>query len=63
MATVGIEAARGGNGADSAGSNGLRVQPTFCPVDVASPFETVEWERRSAKIADENGQLLFEQQF
>ena len=61
MATVGIEAARGGNGADSAGSNGLRVQPTFCPVDVASPFETVEWERRSAKIADENGQLLFEQ--
>ena len=29
--------------------------------DVADPFETMEWELRSAAIKDENGEVLFEQ--
>ncbi|HJN65109.1 MAG TPA: vitamin B12-dependent ribonucleotide reductase [Pirellulales bacterium] len=40
---------------------GLRVEPVFCPPEVADPFETVEWEQRSAQIKGENGELLFEQ--
>ncbi len=41
--------------------SGLRIDPTFCPVDVASPFDTVTWDRRTAAIRDESGQVLFEQ--
>ncbi len=40
---------------------GLKVAPTFCPTDVASPFDTTAWELRSAAIKDENGKALFEQ--
>ncbi|MEM9586995.1 MAG: vitamin B12-dependent ribonucleotide reductase, partial [Planctomycetota bacterium] len=39
---------------------GLKIETTFCPEDV-SPFETAEWEVRSAAIKDENGNVLFEQ--
>lgn len=42
--------------------NGLRIDPTFCPTSAEDPFETVQWERRSAAIKDENGDVLFEQQ-
>ena len=42
-------------------SAGLKVEATFCPTDVADPFDTVEWEKRSAQIKDESGGLLFEQ--
>ena len=41
--------------------SGLTFDPTFCPADVADPFDTVEWEKRSASIKDENGGVLFEQ--
>lgn len=40
---------------------GMKMEPTFCPVDVADPFDTVQWELRSAAIKDENGGVLFEQ--
>ena len=40
---------------------GLRFKPVFCPADVLDPFETTEWELRSAAIKDEQGNLLFEQ--
>ena len=40
---------------------GLEVEPTFCPVEVDSPFDTTEWELRTAAIKGENGQVLFEQ--
>jgi ribonucleoside-diphosphate reductase alpha chain len=40
---------------------GLQVPPTFCPTDVDSPFDTTEWELRTAAIKGENGQVLFEQ--
>ncbi|MEZ6099048.1 MAG: vitamin B12-dependent ribonucleotide reductase [Pirellulaceae bacterium] len=40
---------------------GLRVAGTFCPEQVADPFDTVNWEQRSATIKDENGKPLFEQ--
>ena len=41
--------------------NGLSFEPYFCPVDVADPFDTVAWEKRSAEIKGESGELLFEQ--
>jgi ribonucleoside-diphosphate reductase alpha chain len=40
---------------------GIKIHPQFCPADVSDPFDTVEWERRTAIIKDENGQVLFEQ--
>lgn len=64
MATV--EMGRGGQkkskrtGKLNAGRAGLQVQAKFCPTDV-EPFDTVEWEVRSAAIKDESGKALFEQ--
>jgi len=39
---------------------GLQVGARFCPPDT-DPFETCEWEIRSAAIKDESGKALFEQ--
>ncbi|MGV3486570.1 MAG: vitamin B12-dependent ribonucleotide reductase [Planctomycetaceae bacterium] len=43
------------------GESGLRIEAEFCPDDGASPFDTVQWELRSASIKDESGKALFEQ--
>ncbi len=40
---------------------GLTVEPVFCPTDVADPFDTTEWDLRTAAIKDESGGVLFEQ--
>src|SRR5271157_4804501 len=40
---------------------GMTISPTFCPVDVSEPFDTVEWETRTAAIKGEGGEVLFEQ--
>ena len=48
------------NGRASDAGNGMRVEPYFCPPET-DPFETVEWEPRTAQIKDENGDVLFEQ--
>ncbi len=40
---------------------GLKVPATFCPADVADPFDTVAWDLRTAAIKDESGGVLFEQ--
>jgi ribonucleoside-diphosphate reductase alpha chain len=42
-------------------AKGLVVEPIFCPRDVADPFDTVEYEVRTAAIKGENGEVLFEQ--
>ena len=42
-------------------SKGLRIDPVFCPTDIADPFDTVAWELRSATIKDESGKAMFEQ--
>jgi ribonucleoside-diphosphate reductase alpha chain len=42
-------------------AGGLSVSPLFCPENVADPFETVEWDLRTAVIKDETGEALFEQ--
>lgn len=39
---------------------GLQIGNRFCPPDTG-PFDTVEWEVRSAAIKDESGKALFEQ--
>lgn len=39
---------------------GLRFEPYFCPADT-DPYSTVQWEKRTAQIKDENGGILFEQ--
>ena len=41
-------------------ATGLRIDPYFCPV-ASDPFDTVEWDYRTAAIKDENGKVLFEQ--
>ncbi len=48
------------NGSQSA-VGGMRITPQFCPADAADPFDTVEWESRSAAIKGEDGEVLFEQ--
>ncbi len=42
-------------------TSGLKVESTFCPDDGQTPFETVNWQLRSAAIKDESGRALFEQ--
>ena len=39
----------------------LKIDRSFCPEDGRTPFETVQWEMRSAAIKDESGNALFEQ--
>ncbi|MFN9346385.1 MAG: vitamin B12-dependent ribonucleotide reductase [Planctomycetota bacterium] len=41
--------------------NGLKIESRFCPSSVSDPFETTDWQTRSAAIKDENGKVLFEQ--
>ncbi len=38
----------------------MRIDPYFCPI-ASDPFDTVEWDYRTAAIKDENGKVLFEQ--
>ena len=40
---------------------GLKIESVFCPEDVASPFDTVEWDVRTASIKGEGGDVVFEQ--
>jgi len=40
---------------------GVVVDPVFCPTDAVDPFDTVEWENRTAAIKGEDGKVLFEQ--
>ncbi len=39
----------------------IGVESVFCPTDVADPFDTVEWDLRTAAIKGESGEVLFEQ--
>ena len=41
--------------------SGLKIESRFCPSSVSDPFETTQWQTRSAAIKDENGKVLFEQ--
>ncbi|HTI51631.1 MAG TPA: vitamin B12-dependent ribonucleotide reductase, partial [Planctomycetaceae bacterium] len=38
----------------------MKIPAYFCPEGV-DPFDTVQWDQRSAQIKDENGKVLFEQ--
>jgi ribonucleoside-diphosphate reductase alpha chain len=38
----------------------MKITPQFCPPGV-DPFDTVEWDKRTAQIKDESGGVLFEQ--
>ena len=60
MAGVNVSQKAAGQAAE-AGKSGLQIEQRFCPQDVADPFDTVEWELRSAQIKDEGGETLFEQ--
>ena len=46
---------------DAESRRGLTIASTFCPAEVADPFETVKWDRRTAAIKDESGGIFFEQ--
>lgn len=41
---------------------GIRIAEFFCGPAVSDPFDTVEWDYRTAAIKDENGSVLFEQE-
>jgi ribonucleoside-diphosphate reductase alpha chain len=61
-ANVGNAAAsRRGRTGGKLSAPGMRVDATFCPAEVADPFDTVTWEMRKATIKDESGKPLFEQ--
>ena len=44
-----------------AGRQPLSIPATFCPTDAATPFDTTEWDLRTAAIKGEDGKVLFEQ--
>ena len=44
-------AGRNGHGSNN---TGLNIETAFCPPDVADPFETVEWDLRTAAIKGES---------
>ena len=50
-----------GNKAAETANRGLAIEPVFCPADVEDPFDTVQWESRTAAIKGEGGEVLFEQ--
>ena len=50
----------GRNNGDHSEATAMKVLPYFCPTET-DPFDTVEWEPRTAQIKDESGQVLFEQ--
>src|SRR2546423_5487778 len=48
-------------GGDKTRPAGLRFKRVFSDATV-SPFEQVEWDRRTAKITDDGGKVIFEQE-
>ncbi|MEO6872099.1 MAG: hypothetical protein ABI233_07750, partial [Chthoniobacterales bacterium] len=42
-------------------SRGLRFERVFSNAD-ASPFDEVEWDRRTAEITDDSGKVIFKQE-
>ncbi|MGL6195355.1 MAG: hypothetical protein ACRC2T_11095, partial [Thermoguttaceae bacterium] len=46
---------------DKSTNKKLSISPTFCPTDVADPFDTVEWSQRTASIKSDSGSAVFEQ--
>ena len=42
-----------GNG-HADGASPMQITPQFCPPGI-DPFDTVEWDKRTAQIKDENG--------
>ncbi|MEM8670304.1 MAG: vitamin B12-dependent ribonucleotide reductase [Planctomycetota bacterium] len=58
----GVEYARARFGTKLRRSNsGLKINTMFCPDNGQTPFETADWELRTAAIKDESGNALFEQ--
>ncbi len=47
--------------ARSGGRQPLTVPATFCPTDAPTPFDTTDWDLRTAAIKGEDGKVLFEQ--
>ncbi len=39
----------------------LRIEQVFCPAELTDPFDSVEWDLRTAAIKGEGGEVLFEQ--
>ena len=60
MGRPGMTAVQGDRPLASA-ANGLTIESQFCPPEVNDPFETTNWDKRTAVIKDESGGVLFEQ--
>ena len=50
----------GRNGSHGAEATPMQVSLEFCPPGT-DPFDTVEWDSRTAQIKDESGEVFFEQ--
>ena len=59
-AANGRAATNGAASRELIGTRAMKIPTHFCPAGV-DPFDTVEWDKRSAQIKDENGKVLFEQ--
>jgi len=55
FATTASQDTAGPTTGGSASRQPLAIQPTFCPVEVESPFETSEWELRTAAFKGVDG--------
>src|SRR5437899_12048555 len=55
-----LEGKTDGNGAGGKTQKGLEFRRYFTREDI-SPYDTVEWEYRTASITNESGEVIFEQ--
>src|SRR5215212_7937623 len=60
VAVDSVSRSNGHNGSTKPDAAAMKVTPYFCPPNT-DPFDTVEWEARTAHIKDESGEVLFEQ--
>ncbi|MEX2285894.1 MAG: vitamin B12-dependent ribonucleotide reductase [Planctomycetaceae bacterium] len=60
VAVDSLTRSNGHNGSTKADPTAMKVVPYFCPPQT-DPFDTVEWEARTAQIKEESGEVLFEQ--
>ena len=51
---------RNGNGKLEVSASGLRIERRFTKAGI-HPYDEVRWEQRTASIANEKGELVFEQ--
>src|SRR6267142_1632623 len=60
ISTTGPISSRGNGVQEPRAATAMKIPAYCCPQGI-EPFDTVEWDLRSAHIKDENGKILFDQ--